>query len=91
MEKQIKPQLRSGVIAIPASKSDAQRAYLAAALANGKSVITGWGKSSDEKAMLAAITELGAVVTQTAEDELIITGIEQFPRKATISAGELYR
>lgn len=88
MEKQIKPQLRSGVIAIPASKSDAQRAYLAAALANGKSVITGWGKSSDEKAMLAAITELGAVVTQTAENELIITGIEQFPRKATISAGE---
>lgn len=88
MEKQIKPNLRSGIIAIPASKSDAQRAYLAAALSHGKSVITGWGKSLDEKAMLAAITELGAVITISPDNELIITGIEQFPKKATISAGE---
>jgi len=88
MEKQIKPNFRTGVIAIPASKSDAQRAYLAAALANGKSVITGWGKSSDEQAMLTAITTLGATITISNENELIITGIEQFPKKATITAGE---
>jgi 3-phosphoshikimate 1-carboxyvinyltransferase len=87
MIKQVNSGLRSGVVAIPASKSDAQRAYLAAALAPGKSIITGWGSSNDERAMLEAITRLGAVVS-VEEDELIIEGIHQFPEMAVISAGE---
>lgn len=87
MIRLVKPGLRSGVIAIPASKSDAQRAYLAAALAPGKSTITGWGKSRDEQAMLAAITKLGAAVSVT-ENEMIIEGIHNFPETALITAGE---
>jgi 3-phosphoshikimate 1-carboxyvinyltransferase len=88
MEKRIEPRHRKGTVAIPASKSDAQRAYLAAALAKGKSTITGWGNSSDETAMLIAIRQLGARVTVSGTNELLITGIEQFPVEATISAGE---
>jgi 3-phosphoshikimate 1-carboxyvinyltransferase len=88
MEKKIDPGHRKGIVAIPASKSDAQRAYLAAALAKGKSTITGWGNSSDETALLIAIRELGAQVDVSATNELLISGIEQFPAAATISAGE---
>lgn len=87
MIKQVKPGLRGGVVAIPASKSDAQRAYLAAALAQGKSTITGWGSSNDEHAMLTAIIQLGATVSME-EEELIIEGIPHFPEMAVISAGE---
>ena len=87
MIKQVKPGFRGGVVAIPASKSDAQRAYLAAALAPGKSTITGWGSSNDEHAMLTAIIQLGATVSME-EDELIIEGIQHFPEMAVISAGE---
>ena len=87
MIRLVKPGLRRGVIAIPASKSDAQRAYLAATLAPGKSTITGWGKSRDEQAMLAAITKLGAAVSVT-ENEMIIEGIHNFPETALITAGE---
>ncbi|HLP55571.1 MAG TPA: 3-phosphoshikimate 1-carboxyvinyltransferase [Fluviicola sp.] len=87
MIRLVKPGLRNGVIAIPASKSDAQRAYLAAALAPGKSTITGWGNSRDEQAMLAAITKLGAAVSVT-ENEMIIEGIHNFPETALITAGE---
>ena len=55
-------QLR-GKITVPASKSDAQRAILAAALANGQSSIIGVGVSDDVKAMFQAIEKLGASVT----------------------------
>jgi 3-phosphoshikimate 1-carboxyvinyltransferase len=55
-------QLR-GKISVTASKSDAQRAILAAALANGQSSIIGVGVSDDVKAMLQAIEQLGASVT----------------------------
>jgi 3-phosphoshikimate 1-carboxyvinyltransferase len=87
MEKRIEPGQRKGSVAIPASKSDGQRAYLSAALANGRSVISGSGSSNDELAMLAAIQALGAVITY-ANNELIINGIEKFPSSATVSAGE---
>jgi 3-phosphoshikimate 1-carboxyvinyltransferase len=87
MIKHVSSGLRTGSIAIPASKSDAQRAYLAAALAPGKSTITGWGSSNDEHAMLTAITFLGATILME-DDEMIIEGIDRFPSTAVISAGE---
>src|SRR3989338_4505866 len=87
MIKQVNSGLRSGTIAIPASKSDAQRAYLAAAMAPGKSTITGWGNSNDEQSMLKAIKLLGATIEIEGE-ELMIEGIDRFPETATISAGE---
>src|SRR3989338_9228154 len=77
MIKQVNSGLRSGTIAIPASKSDAQRAYLAAAMAPGKSTITGWGNSNDEQSMLKAIKLLGATIEIEGE-ELMIEGIDRF-------------
>jgi 3-phosphoshikimate 1-carboxyvinyltransferase len=88
MEKQISPGLREGKITVPASKSDAQRAYLAAALADGTSVLTGAGNSDDEQAMLAAIRRLGAEITFAEHSQLLIGGINEFPANAEISAGE---
>jgi 3-phosphoshikimate 1-carboxyvinyltransferase len=88
MKKQIDPGIRKGKIAIPASKSDGQRAYLAAALAKGTSRITGWGESKDEQAMRKAINDLGARVIVSPDGELEITGWEEFPAKRRISAGE---
>lgn len=73
---------------IPASKSDAQRAYLAAALAKGRSTITGWGNSADEQAMRYAVQQLGVRFSFSDNDELFVSGIEQFPAKASLSAGE---
>lgn len=87
MIKIIQPGRRSGTIRIPASKSDAQRAYLAAALANGVSILRGFGNSEDEQAMLAAIKSLGANILVSG-DELHITGITTFPKKMTVDAGE---
>jgi 3-phosphoshikimate 1-carboxyvinyltransferase len=88
MEKKIEPGQRKGTVHVPPSKSDAQRAYLAAALAGGESVLFGWGLSDDEQAMLEAVRELGADVAYCESGELVIRGIEAFPDEAFVSAGE---
>lgn len=87
MIKVVQPGLRTGVVRIPASKSDAQRAYLAAALAKGTSELSGFGNSQDEQAILHAIQTLGAEVIMN-DDCLLIKGILNFPEVATINAGE---
>lgn len=87
MIKTIHPGRRFGTVQIPASKSDAQRACLAAALANGVSVLKGIGNSDDERAMLAAIECLGAEIFASGND-LRITGISSFPDHAVLNAGE---
>ena len=74
MEQTVKPGQLTGTVVIPPSKSDAQRTYLSAALANGTSVISGWGNSDDERAMRAAITQLGARVEVLESGELSISG-----------------
>lgn len=96
MKQVIRPGLISGNIAIPASKSDAQRAILCAALANGTSRLTGIGKSEDELAMLQAVRQMGAVIQSENENEdsfsttniVAITGIKNIPENLELSAGE---
>lgn len=102
MKQVIRPGLISGTIAIPASKSDAQRAILCAALAEGTSRLSGIGKSDDELAMLKAVQKLGAVVQSENENEnekqneysssttytVAITGIKNLPENLELSAGE---
>lgn len=88
MEKKIDPGRRQGIITVPASKSDGQRALLAAALAGGTSVLTGWGNSHDELAMQQAIGRLGAQVNHDENGNLRIEGIARFPESAELSAGE---
>lgn len=84
----IKPGKRSGVIQIPASKSDSQRAILAAGLAKGESILKNIGDSSDEQAMLESIQKLGAKVISNSDQTHSITGIQQFPENAEIDIRE---
>lgn len=77
----------SGKITIPASKSDAQRAILAAALANGHSTIIGVGASDDVKAMLQAIEQLGATIT-IQNDLVAIQGIMALDSEKSVFIGE---
>lgn len=88
MKQVIRPGFISGTIQIPASKSDSQRAILCAALAEGKSLLTGVGKSDDEQAMLSAVVEMGAKITSVSDSKIEITGIKDLPEKVQLSAGE---
>lgn len=90
MKKIIRPGLISGTISIPASKSDAQRAILCAALANGISRLSGIGKSDDELAMLEAVQQMGASIlhSHTPAHSVSITGIKNLPEDLQLSAGE---
>ena len=88
MKKNIQPGKRFGTIAIPASKSDGQRALLAAALSKGESKLINLGESKDELAMLSAIKNLGAKVKQLDESTFVVKGIQSFPKEAELNMGE---
>ncbi len=88
MKKVIQPGKRFGTIAIPASKSDGQRALLAAALSKGESKLINLGESKDELAMLSAIKNLGAKVKQIDESTFVVKGIQNFPNEAELNMGE---
>lgn len=88
MEQRIQPGLLSGTVRIPASKSDSQRAILCAALAGGKSRLSGIGNSEDEKAMLHSIGVLGAKVNFSLSSFAEITGITGITEPLNLSAGE---
>ncbi len=88
MKKVIQPGKRFGTIAIPSSKSDGQRALLAAALAKGESKLINLGESKDELAMLSTIKQLGAKTKRTDKITLSVIGIKQFPKEAEINMGE---
>ncbi|TSJ45829.1 3-phosphoshikimate 1-carboxyvinyltransferase [Fluviicola chungangensis] len=88
MKQLIRPKVLSGNIAVPASKSDAQRAVLCAALAEGTSRLTGMGKSDDEQAMLRAVEQMGAEIVPISDTIIEITGIKSLPEGLHLSAGE---
>ena len=69
---------------MPASKSFAQRAIVAAALAQGTSHLAGYSPCGDNESALAAARKLGARVTVKGS-ELEITGIGAFEKCLTIS------
>lgn len=83
----VSPGKYQGNISIPASKSDSQRALLAAGLADGISEIKGVGKSSDELAMLHNIQSFGAKIHET-DEGFQIEGTHHFPEKAQFQVGE---
>ena len=84
----VKPGIRKGIIHVPPSKSDSQRALLCAALADGKSNIDHVGNSADEQAMLRAISDLGAKVTVLEEGKYAIEGMPSSPKNNLINAHE---
>ena len=77
----------SGVLHIPASKSDAQRAILAASLCGGKSEIHNIGSCDDVRTMLACVKQIGATVFEN-KNSVSITGVSRFPQKASFNCGE---
>ncbi len=87
MIKKIHPCLLSGELIIPASKSDAQRAILAASLCEGRSEVYNVGSSDDVRAMLNCIKQIGATVVEN-ENSVSIIGVANFPEKASFNCGE---
>lgn len=87
MLQQVQPGNYSRTIQIPASKSDGQRALLAAALSKGTSYIHHLGKSKDELAMLQCIEQLGAVINWN-NDVLEVEGLSTFPSEIALNCGE---
>ena len=69
---------------MPASKSFAQRAIIAAALAQGTSHLSGYSPCGDNEAALAAARKLGARI-KTEGSTLEITGIGAFEKCLSIS------
>lgn len=74
MQFHVLPKIVKGKIVVPASKSDAQRAIIAASLANGKSKISNCGTSDDVLHVLKACELLGAKVESIGSDSYIIFG-----------------
>lgn len=62
----------SGTIALPGSKSITNRVLLIAALAAGKSHISGALKSDDTKYMARALNQLGVSVTDTGDTDFLV-------------------
>ncbi|MDR0687569.1 MAG: 3-phosphoshikimate 1-carboxyvinyltransferase, partial [Prevotellaceae bacterium] len=68
MTKSVKPSTVSGRVAAPASKSVAQRAVIAALLAEGASTLRNMSLCSDTQAAIGVAQTLGAQVAQQGSD-----------------------
>ena len=86
--KVIQPSKFEGSVAIPASKSDTQRAWIAAALAHGVSTLWGIGFSEDEVAVMEAIQELGARVKRNDDGSFSVLGALHPGEGQVVNAGE---
>jgi len=74
MQFKVLPKIVKGKIVVPASKSDAQRAIIAASLANGTSKISNCGTSDDVLHVIKAIELLGAKVESIEANSYLISG-----------------
>ncbi len=83
-KKYVKPGNYKGVVTIPSSKSDGQRAILAAALSKGISTIHNLGHSDDELAMLDAVQQLGTEAQKESDQSWTFRGISEFPKEADL-------
>jgi 3-phosphoshikimate 1-carboxyvinyltransferase len=88
MKIDVKPRFRSGIIAVPASKSDTQRALICAGIAEGVSIISNVGSSDDEQAVLQIIQDLGAEAQFVDQKTLQIKGVTTLPNNLQLNVGE---
>ncbi len=65
----------SGVFTVPGDKSMSHRSVMFASIANGKSHIKGFLAGEDSLNTVAAFREMGVVIDQVAETELVIQGV----------------
>ena len=63
-----------GGVALPGDKSISHRAVLVGAVAEGESVVTGFGRSGDTESTIAAVRALGVPVDEEG-DTLRIAGV----------------
>lgn len=75
----IDPGQRSGRVRIPASKSQAHRMLICAALGETETLIACDGLSADITATMACLNALGADITQAADGRLRVRPIEKVP------------
>jgi 3-phosphoshikimate 1-carboxyvinyltransferase len=88
MIKHLHPGKRVGSVIVPPSKSDAQRAIVAASLVpEGHSVIQNCGESADVKSIIESVRLLGAKVSGDFTS-LIIHGISALPGQCKLNVGE---
>lgn len=86
--KRLQPCEMEGVVQVPPSKSDSQRAILCAALSPGKSIIHQVGNSLDERNMMQAIQDLGASIHFISESSVEVVGISNKVTTKQLNVGE---
>ena len=77
----------NGVIAAPPSKSYTHRAIICASLADGKSRITNYLKSTDIDETISAMMELSGIHINESNGTLEISGREDFNAKGLCGGG----
>lgn len=88
MQVVVSPGYINGTVKVPGSKSMTQRAYAAALLHKGTTIIRNPGTSDDDKAALHVIQQLGAKVHTLANNELEIISHGVNPVSDEIDCGE---
>jgi 3-phosphoshikimate 1-carboxyvinyltransferase len=84
----VHPSNISGTIQAPTSKSSMQRACAAALLADKETIISNPGASNDDLAAKDVIKNLGAIITQQANGDLLITPNNSADSSISPSAGQ---
>lgn len=87
MDISIKPNLLSGIVDIPASKSIMHRVLICASLSKGKSIISNAYLSQDIKATIQCLQHLGASF-KFLGDKIQVCGIKNIPCSAVFDCGE---
>lgn len=87
MMRTLTPGSRTGCIRVPASKSQAHRLLLCAALSDAPVRLILRGLSDDITATMRCLQALGAHVRET-EDGLLVTPAAELPREASLDVGE---
>ena len=77
---------RPGEMSLPGSKSISNRVLLLAALAEGRTEITGLLDSDDTRVMLTALRQLGVNVSELDAGRVTVEGVRRFP----VESAELF-
>lgn len=88
MDVKIQPSKLEGVVSIPSSKSYAHRALICAALAEGKTVVSGIDMSKDIEATIGAMKALGAQFDVADNGSITVYGISAPSDNAVIDCNE---
>lgn len=85
----VSPGVLTGQVTAPASKSDAHRALIVAALCKGASTLHGVGRSQDIEATIDGLRALGAAIEwDKSSGETIVQGVVHPPKTALIDCRE---